>query len=77
MLAPADARAIVAFGDSITDGTASTMNGDDRGQDDAERVEEPEPDRPLVVGGEIRPAERAAPLRQRQGQTFRHRRGSS
>jgi lysophospholipase L1-like esterase len=30
MMAPADARAIVAFGDSITDGTASTMNGDDR-----------------------------------------------
>jgi lysophospholipase L1-like esterase len=29
MMAPADARAIVAFGDSITDGTASTMNGDD------------------------------------------------
>jgi len=33
MLAPADARAIVAFGDSITDGTASTMNGDDRWPD--------------------------------------------
>jgi lysophospholipase L1-like esterase len=30
MMAPADARTIVAFGDSITDGTASTMNGDDR-----------------------------------------------
>lgn len=30
MLAPADAFAIMAFGDSITDGTASTMNGDDR-----------------------------------------------
>jgi lysophospholipase L1-like esterase len=28
-----DARAIVAFGDSITDGTASTMNGDDRWPD--------------------------------------------
>jgi hypothetical protein len=26
MLAPADARTIVAFGDSITDGTASTMS---------------------------------------------------
>jgi hypothetical protein len=26
MMAPADARTIVAFGDSITDGTASTMN---------------------------------------------------
>ena len=30
MRAPADAFAIMAFGDSITDGTASTMNGDDR-----------------------------------------------
>jgi lysophospholipase L1-like esterase len=33
MLAPADARAIVALGDSITDGTASTINGDDRWPD--------------------------------------------
>jgi lysophospholipase L1-like esterase len=33
MMAPAGARAIVAFGDSITDGTASTMNGDDRWPD--------------------------------------------
>src|ERR1700731_2353329 len=33
MMAPADARAIVAFGDSITDGTASTMKGDDRWPD--------------------------------------------
>jgi len=30
MMAPADTRVIVAFGDSITDGTASTFNGDDR-----------------------------------------------
>ncbi|MBN8988662.1 MAG: lysophospholipase [Rhizobiales bacterium] len=30
MTAPSDAFAIMAFGDSITDGTASTMNGDDR-----------------------------------------------
>ena len=30
MTAPADAFAIMAFGDSITDGTASTMDGDDR-----------------------------------------------
>ena len=30
MTAPRDAFAIVAFGDSITDGTGSTMNGDDR-----------------------------------------------
>jgi lysophospholipase L1-like esterase len=32
-----DAYAIVAFGDSITDGTASTMNGDDRWPDVLER----------------------------------------
>jgi len=30
MMAPSDTKVIVAFGDSITDGTASTMNGDDR-----------------------------------------------
>ena len=30
MLAPSDAFTIMAFGDSITDGTASTMNGEDR-----------------------------------------------
>lgn len=33
MLAPPGSFAIVAFGDSITDGTASTMNGDDRWPD--------------------------------------------
>jgi lysophospholipase L1-like esterase len=33
MKMPADSFAIVAFGDSITDGTASTMNGDDRWPD--------------------------------------------
>ena len=30
MAAPADTRVVVALGDSITDGTASTLNGDDR-----------------------------------------------
>ena len=30
MTAPTEAFAVMAFGDSITDGTASTMNGDDR-----------------------------------------------
>jgi lysophospholipase L1-like esterase len=30
MMAPASTKVIVCFGDSITDGTASTMNGDDR-----------------------------------------------
>jgi lysophospholipase L1-like esterase len=29
-IAPASTRVVVAFGDSITDGTASTLNGDDR-----------------------------------------------
>ncbi len=33
MDAPNDARLVVAFGDSITDGTASTLNGDDRWPD--------------------------------------------
>jgi hypothetical protein len=33
MKMPADAGAIVAFGDSITDGTLSTLNGDDRWPD--------------------------------------------
>ena len=33
MSAPIGAGAIIAFGDSITDGTASTMNGDDRWPD--------------------------------------------
>jgi lysophospholipase L1-like esterase len=33
VMAPAESFAIVAFGDSITDGTASTMNGDDRWPD--------------------------------------------
>jgi lysophospholipase L1-like esterase len=33
MSAPSGTKAVVAFGDSITDGTASTMNGDDRWPD--------------------------------------------
>jgi lysophospholipase L1-like esterase len=33
MSAPAGTRVVVAFGDSITDGTASTLNGDDRWPD--------------------------------------------
>ena len=33
MTAPPETRVIVAFGDSITDGTASTLNGDDRWPD--------------------------------------------
>ncbi len=30
---PGDTRVVVCFGDSITDGTASTLNGDDRWTD--------------------------------------------
>jgi lysophospholipase L1-like esterase len=30
VMAPANTKVVVAFGDSITDGTASTLNGDDR-----------------------------------------------
>ena len=37
VMAPADTRVICAFGDSITDGTASTINGDDRWPDDFSR----------------------------------------
>jgi lysophospholipase L1-like esterase len=33
MAAPSDTRLIVAFGDSITDGTGTTLNGDDRWPD--------------------------------------------
>ena len=33
VMAPAATRVVVAFGDSITDGTASTLNGDDRWPD--------------------------------------------
>jgi len=33
VMAPSDTRVICAFGDSITDGTASTINGDDRWPD--------------------------------------------
>jgi lysophospholipase L1-like esterase len=33
VMAPAETRLVVAFGDSITDGTASTLNGDDRWPD--------------------------------------------
>lgn len=37
MAAPKDTGVIVAFGDSITDGTASTLNGDDRWPDVLQR----------------------------------------
>jgi len=37
VMAPSDTLLVVAFGDSITDGTASTLNGDDRWPDDLSR----------------------------------------
>jgi lysophospholipase L1-like esterase len=37
VVAPSNTRVVVAFGDSITDGTASTLNGDDRWPDDLSR----------------------------------------
>ncbi len=37
MLAPAGSRLVVALGDSITDGTGSTLNGDDRWPNDLSR----------------------------------------
>lgn len=38
MLTPADTRVVVCFGDSITDGTFSTLNGDDRWPDAFSRI---------------------------------------
>ncbi|MDR1520555.1 MAG: GDSL-type esterase/lipase family protein [Planctomycetota bacterium] len=38
VLAPADTRVIVAFGDSLTDGSSSTINGDDRWPDAFSRI---------------------------------------
>ena len=50
MTAPAEVGAIVAFGDSITDGTASTLNGDDRWPDVfARRLDQATPRRWVVV----------------------------
>jgi len=37
MDAPSGTKLVVAFGDSITDGTDSTLNGDDRWPDDLAR----------------------------------------
>jgi lysophospholipase L1-like esterase len=54
MQAPADTRVIVAFGDSITDGTASTLNGDDRWPDAfARRLHAAAGDRFAVVNAGI------------------------
>jgi lysophospholipase L1-like esterase len=54
MMAPAGTRVVVAFGDSITDGTASTMNGDDRWPDVlARRLHAAHGDRVVVVNAGI------------------------
>ena len=54
MAAPAGTPVIVCFGDSITDGTASTMNGDDRWPDVlARRLEAAQPNRAAVVNAGI------------------------
>lgn len=54
MMAPAGTPVVVAFGDSITDGTASTMNGDDRWPDILERrLQQAFPNRVAVVNAGI------------------------
>ena len=49
MTAPAGAYAVVAFGDSITDGTLSTLNGDDRWPDVLARRLRARPGPPVSV----------------------------
>src|SRR3954471_18712232 len=50
VMAPSDTMVVVAFGDSITDGTASTLNGDDRWADDlSRRLHEKYGDRVVVI----------------------------
>jgi lysophospholipase L1-like esterase len=54
MQAPANTQVIVAFGDSITDGTASTLNGDDRWPNAlARRIHAAHGDRYAVVNAGI------------------------
>ncbi|WP_043829542.1 GDSL-type esterase/lipase family protein [Muricoccus aerilatus] len=54
MAAPAGTPVIVCLGDSITDGTASTMNGDDRWPDVlARRLDAQQPNRVAVVNAGI------------------------
>jgi lysophospholipase L1-like esterase len=54
MRMPGDTKVIVAFGDSITDGTASTLNGDDRWPDVlSRRVHRAFGDRAVVVNAGI------------------------
>jgi hypothetical protein len=54
VIAPADTAVVVAFGDSITDGTGSTINGDDRYPDSlARRLHQAYGDRVVVVNADI------------------------
>jgi lysophospholipase L1-like esterase len=54
MMAPATTRVVVALGDSITDGTASTLNGDDRWPNVlARRIHAQYGDRVVVVNAGI------------------------
>lgn len=54
MMAPADTAVVVCFGDSITDGTLSTMNGDDRWPDAlAQRAHEKFGGRVVVINAGI------------------------
>jgi lysophospholipase L1-like esterase len=54
VMAPAGTKVVVAFGDSITDGTASTLNGDDRWPDAlARRLHARYGDRVVVVDAGI------------------------
>ena len=51
--APAETRVVVCFGDSITDGTSSTLNGDDRWPDVLLRRLNAQGSRPAVVNAGI------------------------
>ena len=71
MSAPADTFAIMAFGDSITDGTASTMNGDDRWPDVlSRRLKAVYGNRVAVVNGGIGGNQVAGPPTYASGMPF-------
>ncbi len=71
MTAPTDAFAIMAFGDSITDGTASTMNGDDRWPDVlSRRLKARHGNKVAVVNGGIGGNQIAGPAEYGPGKPF-------
>jgi lysophospholipase L1-like esterase len=71
MTAPTDAFAIMAFGDSITDGTASTMNGDDRWPDVlSRRLKARHGNKIAVVNGGIGGNQIAGPAEYGPGKPF-------